>query len=471
MAKHAKQTAARPAFIAFVALVLALLLIPFVGMAVAPTTATTENRDLAEMPSLFKDGSFNVYFLPELGAYFEDHYAFRNNLVDANSRMQMALFGTSPIDDVVAGKDGWLFYQGEVEDFQGTNLVTDRGADNIAFNLSLMQGYIQSKGSSFVFTMAPNKSTLYPQYMPDNLVAGSVHNWDLVKPYLTKYGINFVDLQQVISGSDQTLYCKTDTHWNQTGARLGYQAIMNGLNLPHRDFAEIQPQHSSDFVGDMERMLYPTSAQPEAESSFDYALDWSFVQGASVEDPMVTTRGAGEGSLLMFRDSFCNKLMPYFATNFQQCTFDKYVPYNLDSIDALAPNAVVFERVERHFYDLGMNAAIMQAPGVGIDFSFAKQRADLYDASDLKVKDDGHYKVITGTIPQEMRDASAGPFIVLKKASGTQAFVPFHVSDDKTDFGFLAYIDQGYFEDVEAIQIACVKGTDIVIVNQIGNRQ
>lgn len=466
MAKHAKKKTGGPAYAAFVSILLAALLIPLIGMAWAPTTQTTENRELAEFPQLVTSEGFNVNFLPELGAYFEDHYAFRNNLVDANSRLQMALFGTSPIADVVAGKDGWLFYEGELEDYQGTNLLTDRGAQNIAYNLSMMQGYIESKGSSFVFTMAPNKSTLYPEYMPDNLISSDVHNWDLVKPYLNAYGVNYVDLGAVISSQDQVLYCKTDTHWNQTGARLGYQAIMAGLGLEFNDFANLVAQPSNTFVGDMERMLYPVSSQAEAEESFDSSLNWTFVEGSSVEDALVTTQGQGSGSLLMYRDSFTNKLMPFFATNFAIATFDKYVPYNLDEVDSLQPTAVVMERVERHFYDLGMNGAIMQAPQVGINVSFAKSRLDLGDSL-LTIVDDGHYKRIRGVLPAEMEDCDAGPFIVLKGEEGSTAFAPFHVSDGESDYGYLAYIDQSYFKDVTTVQIVCVKGTEIDIVNQI----
>ena len=54
--------------IIFVTVCMAVGLIPFVGMSVAKTETTTENRVLSEWPSLSKDGSFNVNFLPEAGS-------------------------------------------------------------------------------------------------------------------------------------------------------------------------------------------------------------------------------------------------------------------------------------------------------------------------------------------------------------------------------------------------------------------
>ena len=64
-----------------------ILILPFAGMSVAPTTETTENKELAELPALYAEGEWNPQFLSELGLYFEDHFAFRPMMVTANARL------------------------------------------------------------------------------------------------------------------------------------------------------------------------------------------------------------------------------------------------------------------------------------------------------------------------------------------------------------------------------------------------
>ena len=68
-----------------------VLAIPSVGMSVAKTDWTTENKPLSKMPSLVEDGKINVNYLEECGAYFEDHIAFSPHMVNANAWIQDAL--------------------------------------------------------------------------------------------------------------------------------------------------------------------------------------------------------------------------------------------------------------------------------------------------------------------------------------------------------------------------------------------
>ena len=63
-----------------------ICILPFVGMAVCPADKTTENRKMAVFPDIIKEsGRLNINFLQELGNYFQDHFAFRLELVSADA--------------------------------------------------------------------------------------------------------------------------------------------------------------------------------------------------------------------------------------------------------------------------------------------------------------------------------------------------------------------------------------------------
>ena len=138
-----------------------MCLIPSVGMTIARTDHTTENRQMAKLPKLKKDGKMNITYLQELGAWFEDHFAFRNVLVTADSNIQVKVFSVSNMDSVITGKNGWMYYTDTLYDFLGENTMSDRELFNVTNNLSLMQRYVQERGAKFLFTVAPNKNSLY----------------------------------------------------------------------------------------------------------------------------------------------------------------------------------------------------------------------------------------------------------------------------------------------------------------------
>ena len=74
----------------FIAACLVMCLIPFGCMIFARTDTTTENKRLKEFPAVTaKDGALNTDFLKDMGAYFEDHFAFRQQLVTADAEVQI----------------------------------------------------------------------------------------------------------------------------------------------------------------------------------------------------------------------------------------------------------------------------------------------------------------------------------------------------------------------------------------------
>ena len=96
-------------FFCYVAVLLVILLIPSLGMTVAQSHWTTETTPLAEAPSFTKeDGSLNENILEDAGNYFEDHFAFRPELITINSMLQSTLLHTSSTDQILVGEDGWL---------------------------------------------------------------------------------------------------------------------------------------------------------------------------------------------------------------------------------------------------------------------------------------------------------------------------------------------------------------------------
>ena len=103
-----QKTKARIALTAF----LAACLIPSAGMLLLPQGEAAANQTLAPAPRLFlEDGSFNTQVLDEVTDYVADHFAFRQEMITAGAALDAAVFHVSSEEDVVLGREDWLFYR------------------------------------------------------------------------------------------------------------------------------------------------------------------------------------------------------------------------------------------------------------------------------------------------------------------------------------------------------------------------
>ncbi len=438
-----------PRSVALVVLALALVMVmlPFVGMLWAQTESTSENRELAKAPTIVTDaGAFNWNVLSDAGTYFEDHFAYRNQLVAANAHIR-GLFGTSSTDQVVLGSDGWLYYGGTLPDYLGQSTLTNRELNNIAHNLALAQGYVESNGAAFAFTLAPNKNTLYPGHMPYYYLASdAVSNAQRLKPLLDSAGVNYVDLFDVFATYDEEYYLKLDSHWDNRGALIAARALQDAVG---RSCAidGAAPVARTDFSGDLESMLYPYGARSDSNYYYEGINDepgmsgssWSYIQGEGVTDAFVVTRSAaGRGSLLMFRDSFGNALLPYAATLYGQGVFSKLIPYNLPTMLDCRAQVVVIERAERHLAYLVENPPIMPNPIVSSDAAEAARASSRVlpsNVATLTVEENGPYWMVQGVVERAYLEDATQVFIEVAPSEGAPVMLDAFLTSVPVDGG------------------------------------
>ena len=423
-------------YILFIALALCICLTPFVCMTFAKTDATPENRRLAAFPSVKKkDGSPNIGVMSDLGAYFEDHFAFRNQIVAADGTLQ-SLFGVCASDSVVKGNRDWLYYTSSVPDFQRTNLLSDKAIRNAAHNLELTQELLSERDIAFLVTVAPNKNSLYPSEMPYYLLPGSGDsNADRLSSALKEYGVHYVDLFAAFRDTDETLYLKRDSHWNEKGAVLAYDTILSAAGKPHDPYDDVAVLRTKTEVGDLGKMAYSVAAPAEWNASFDVPFSFRFTtDGSDVEDAYLSTECEdGSGSLLMFRDSFGNTLLPYFAQSFEKCVFSKATPYTVEKyVGQSRPDTVIIEKVERNLRDFAFQAPVIAAaPVKEIQIDSTTQGG--FKISSAPCAADPELLEITGTVFADDYDG-----ILLK--INNKYYKAFLVSADGSDNGFAIYL-------------------------------
>ena len=344
-------------YTAYALLFLIICAVPAVLMPFIKSEDTKENRKLSQFPEIKKeDGSLNTEWAKEFDTYFSEHFAFRSDLVNAHNTMLDTVFGSSGEDDVIIGKEGWLYYSYTVDDFMGTNKMTDTEIEDIAKKLKKMQDYAEKNGSKLIFAGVPNKNTVYPEFMPYNYMERTeISDLERLERVLEKEGVNYCSLENVLKeqkpADSDLLYHKEDTHWNNYGAYTAYNALFDMAGIEKID---IQKSGVSDtWEGDLRKMLFPDSDKKDQQINYYFTPTYNYVgRFRGLDDMQIRTAGNGKGSVLMFRDSFGEAILPFIAESCETAVFSRAVPYKLNMLEQEHFDTVILEIVERNLKNL-----------------------------------------------------------------------------------------------------------------------
>jgi hypothetical protein len=211
-----------------------------------------EKRKLAEKPPFAFRQPF-LYF-KNYEAYYNDHFTFRTRLVYLNNLLTYRIFSTSASAKVIIGKEGWLFlgninpFFNEVDYYRNFKPFTIRELRYWQILLEERRNWLKRRGIEYLFIIAPNKSTIYPEFMPDSIKKiNSRSRLDQLIDHLDKYStLKILDLRPALLAAKKIrpAYMQTDTHWNDWGGYVAYREIIKRLQP---NFPSISPRSLQNF--------------------------------------------------------------------------------------------------------------------------------------------------------------------------------------------------------------------------------
>lgn len=359
-----------PGRVMLVAIFVAAIVAPGLGLLLGvdrTTVSESEMRELAAWPR-WSWARHDVAAWPAaFQTYFEDHFALRSRLIDWRATLFWYGLGMSPNDQVIAGRQGWLFYaaDGGLEDWTQAEPFTREELDVWRDTLVRRRAYLARRGIPFLLVIAPDKQMVYPEFMPSRLRRlRDDYRADQLIAHLRDRApdIDVLDLRGpvIAAKSQDLLYHRYDTHWNDRGGLVAYQAI---LRVARRWWPSLEPLDRSDFdtdprvpSGDRTTMLGLTDPGKLAMPGLvRKGGDRHRVVFPVVPDPygevgeLVTEQpDRSLPRLMMFRDSFAGRLIPFLSEHFSRASYFWQNELDFDAIERDKPDLVIQEYVARH---------------------------------------------------------------------------------------------------------------------------
>ena len=331
------------------------------------TASRSENRRMAEWPEFPKSWHGLQDYTGGLEAYYNDHFGCRKCLVQWHNKLKWSLFrektaGLRPLP----GQDGWLYYNecDMVDHYTGELQFTPERLHDWQVLLEKRRDWLAKRGIKYLFVVAPDKHTIYPEYLPDWIKKVRPHTkLDQFIAYMREHStVPVLDVRDVVLAAKKNhpVYMRTDTHWNDIGGFVAYQKLVESMaqQLPA---LKLKPLPLASFNltnqlmpgGDLATLLGLSMTESNAWFLIPKPGLPSFTitqpPAEHPTEPVFSTNVLTQGRLIIFRDSFAIAWTPFLGYHFNRITY--LWQYNLDTawIERDKPDIVVTEMVERLF--------------------------------------------------------------------------------------------------------------------------
>ena len=219
--------------------------------------------------------------------------------------MRIRLLHETEINQVVIGKDGWLYIDdaNSMDDHRGFDPYTDDELAALAGVINSRYQWLASRNIRMLLVVAPNKESIYPEHLPDTIYSvDNTTRLDQFMQYMKLHSdVDIIDLRPALlkAKADGQLFYATDSHWNYLGAFIAYTEVMKKLsayfpylNLKTPTLADYNIRTISGYTGDLEQLLFMDGLFPDQ------------VVQMTPKDPSEANRWNKIQSAVIYHDSF-----------------------------------------------------------------------------------------------------------------------------------------------------------------------
>jgi alginate O-acetyltransferase complex protein AlgJ len=343
------------------------LIIVFVALISLPLCLNLAGRDGGDPEG--ENRELVTFVGTNIRPWFDDHFGLRSTLVKWYGEARLFVFGQSPSTSVIKGNNGWFFYADDkaAEDYVSEEPLTPDALANWRSALVRARRWLTARRVAYVVLLAPDKHAMYPEEMPATIVRiGAMSRLDQFYGSLQDTGF-IVDVRPALIAqrARERIYQKTDTHWNDRGAFVAYQTLIDAARVQRPEIAP--PWSRDDFEAvarDVEgKDLAAMMGLKHVLREEDLALVPRKPRTARVVEPRGAQPTDEEGRLVteipgsslpravIFRDSFGSALVPFLSEHFSRAVYLWQNDFDAQVVELEHPDIVIQEIVGRHLHN------------------------------------------------------------------------------------------------------------------------
>lgn len=195
-------------------------------------------------------------------------------------------------------------------------------------------------GIDFYILSIPNKSSVYPEYMPDTIERkDTTSRTDLLMKYLEENtDLNVVDAKTTLvkAKKKKPVYYKSDTHFNQIGAFVTVQTLKDKIDGKTDSLKDVKfGKITNHYSGDLARLC---DMQDTFNNDTQYQLDAA----------TVNTKIKSNKRILVIGDSYSDEMLSILSQYFAEAQTVNIWSFEPSLLDEYKPDIVVWEHAERY---------------------------------------------------------------------------------------------------------------------------
>lgn len=225
-------------------LVMVLLFLPIIQekFDVVPAKPLKGVFEPTPKPSLTFDSYRSNTYQAQIEKYVGEHFGFREFVIRLYNQYVWSAYNKTYCHFIVPGKNDYLFYAQAVNEYYGIELKKHfksneeamKVADKELRMMNKLRHVLKDYGIEFVAFMAPDKSEVYPEFLPRcDADTSTVHLDDYFSHRMDEIGFPYINMTKWFVSMRDTvpfpLFPKTDSHWRYS-AIYGYDSLFRFIN-------------------------------------------------------------------------------------------------------------------------------------------------------------------------------------------------------------------------------------------------
>lgn len=183
----------------------------------------------AKKPELTKENYVSGQYQQQMEAYAGQNFGFHESIIRLYNQYLYDFYRKTYNEEIIPGRDGWFYYQQNVNDYYGTEMyrwqpTVEKACatyDREARLMWKLRGVLHDYDKEFLMFMAPEKGFLYPEHLPKRQIDTTTINARLYySQKFDEYDFPYIEMTkwfQAIKEADTVPYIlipQSGAHWS-----------------------------------------------------------------------------------------------------------------------------------------------------------------------------------------------------------------------------------------------------------------